>query len=99
MHLPYYCSFITKLLYSQTSFNGPSEKRTTTLQRTNKTTDGFPIEHCILGASEMRTFQVPDNGQTLLLHHTKSVSLNGHSLTHIKIYYSSDNFLRSTEAV
>ncbi len=25
-------------------------------------TQGFPIENCILGASEMRTFRVPDKG-------------------------------------
>ena len=35
----------------------------------------------------------------LLLHHTKSASLNGHSLTHIKIYYSSDNFNESTSSI
>ena len=28
-----------------------------------KTTDEFPIEKCILRASEMRTFRVPDNRQ------------------------------------
>ncbi len=29
----------------------------------HKTTDGVPIENCILEASEMRTFRVPDNEQ------------------------------------
>ncbi len=61
----------------------------------HKTTDGFPIENCMLGASEMQTFRVPDNGQNripTIATHTKSASLNVHSLTHIKIYYSSDNF-------
>ncbi len=43
----------------------------------------------------MRPSRVPTKDRTefpLLLHHTKSASLNGHSLTHIKVYYSSDNF-------
>ncbi len=79
----------------------------------HKITDGFPIENCILGASEMRTFRdadLPRCGPSefrttdrtefpLLLHHTKSASLNGHSLTHIKIYYSSDNFNESTSSI
>ncbi len=53
----------------------------------------------------MRTFRVLRTEFPLLLHHTKSASLSGHSLTHIKIYYSSDNFneskfyLGSTEVV
>ncbi len=55
--------------------------------------DGFPIENCILGPSEFRTTDRTEF--PLLLQHTKSASLNGHSLTHIKIYYSLDNFIES----
>ncbi len=73
-------------------------QRTTTIQRTNtKLRMDFLFnivyykdERPRCGPSEFRTtdrIEFP-----LLLHRTKSVSLNGHSLTHIKIYYSSDNF-------
>ncbi len=43
------------------------------------------------GPSEFRTTDRTEF--PLLLQHTKSASLNGHSLTHIKFYYSLDNFI------
>ncbi len=62
----------------------------------HKTLDGFPIKNCVLRASQVWTaseFLTTDRTEfPLLLHHTKSASLNGHSLTHIKIY-GSDNLM------
>ncbi len=40
-----------------------------------------------------------DNGQNRIPTIATPASLNGHSLTHIKIYYSSDNFNESTSSI